>query len=115
MIETFCILMMVFCIVLFIVKGIGHAGKALCRQETVRQSAEKPERQLDKDEVDRQWKEFSEKYKDVVSEAEMKAIRDLTYKENKTGEDSIVLSIGKLRVKVLSLFHGKKRSRTKLN
>ena len=30
MIETFCILMMLFCIVLFIVKGIGHAGKALC-------------------------------------------------------------------------------------
>ena len=30
MIETFCILLMVFYIILFIVKGIGHAGKALC-------------------------------------------------------------------------------------
>ena len=30
MIETFCILLMVFYIILFIAKGIGHAGKALC-------------------------------------------------------------------------------------
>lgn len=108
MIETFCILMMVFCIVLFIVKGVGHAGRALCHRETARQSAEEQERQQDKDEVDRQWKEFFERYKDVVCEGEMKAIRDLTYKRNKTGEDSIILSLGKLRVKVLSVFYRKK-------
>lgn len=128
MIETFCILMMVFCIVLFIVKGIGHAGKALCAtpkssskkscpeiqeishempvkiiEEDLRQK--KQERKLREKKY---WEEFPEKYKGAVCEEEMKAILDLARKENKTKEEEITLLFAKLQVE--DLYRKKKYS-----
>lgn len=128
MIETFCILMMVFCIILFIVKGIGHAGKALCAtpkssskkscpeiqeisfelpveiiEEDLRQKAQ--ERKLREKKY---WEEFPEKYKGAVCEEEMKAILDLARKENKTKEEELTLLFAKLQVE--DLYRKKKHS-----
>lgn len=132
MIETFCILMMVFCIILFIVKGIGHAGKALCAtpkssskkscpeiqeisfelptkiiEEDLRQKAQ--ERKLREKKY---WEEFPEKYKGAVCEEEMKAILDLARKENKTKEEELTLLFAKLQVEDL---YRKKSAAAKLN
>lgn len=132
MIETFCILMMVFCIILFIVKGIGHAGKALCAtpkssskkscpeiqeisfelptkiiEEDLRQKAQ--ERKLREKKY---WEEFPEKYKGAVCEEEMKAILDLAHKENKTKEEELTLLFAKLQVEDL---YRKKSATAKLN
>ena len=121
MIETFCILMILFCIVLFIVKGIGHAGKALCAtpkssskkscpeiqeisfelpakiiEEDLRQKAQ--ERKLREKKY---WEEFPEKYKGAVCDEEMKAILDLARKENKTKEEELTLLFAKLQVEDL--------------
>ena len=129
MIETFCILMMVFCIILFIVKGIGHAGKALCAtpkssskkscpeiqeisyqlptkiiEEDLRQKAQ--ERKLREKKY---WEEFPEKYKGAVCEEEMKAILDLAHKENKTKEEELTLLFAKLQVE--DLYRKKKTQR----
>lgn len=137
MFETFCVLMMVFYIFLIIVKGVGHAGKALCsapkpkksaltsydhkaqreakkrHREAAKKRAEEMKIKQEKEEVNERWKEFSEKYKDIVSEEVMKAIRELTLKENKTNEETVILFLGKLRVKILSIFNRKKTTRTK--
>lgn len=132
MIETFCILMMVFCIILFIVKGIGHAGKALCAtpkssskkscpeiqeisfelpveiiEEDLRQKAQ--ERKLREKKY---WEEFPEKYKGAVCDEEMKAILDLARKENKTKEEELTLLFAKLQVEDL---YRKKSAAAKLN
>lgn len=132
MIETFCILMMVFCIILFIVKGIGHAGKALCTtpkpsskkscpeiqeisfelpakiiEEDLRQKAQ--ERKLREKKY---WEEFPEKYKGAVCEEEMKAILDLARKENKTKEEELTLLFAKLQVEDL---YRKKSATARLN
>lgn len=132
MIETFCILMMVFCIILFIVKGIGHAGKALCAtpkssskkscpeiqeisfelpakiiEEDLRQKAQ--ERKLREKKY---WEEFPEKYKGAVCDEEMQAILDLAHKENKTKEEEITLLFAKLQVEDL---YRKKSATAKLN
>ena len=132
MIETFCILMMVFCIILFIVKGIGHAGKALCAtpkssskkscpeiqeisyqlpvkiiEEDLQQKAQ--ERKLREEKY---WKEFPEKYKGAVCEEEMKAILDLARKENKTKEEELTLLFAKLQVEDL---YRKKSATARLN
>lgn len=132
MIETFCILMMVFCIILFIVKGIGHAGKALCAtpkssskkscpeiqeisfelpakiiEEDLRQKAQ--ERKL-REKI--YWEEFPEKYKGAVCDEEMKAILDLARKENKTKEEELTLLFAKLQVEDL---YRKKSATAKLN
>lgn len=132
MIETFCILMMVFCIILFIVKGIGHAGKALCAtpkssskkscpeiqeisfelptkiiEEDLRQKAQ--ERKLREKKY---WEEFPEKYKGAVCEEEMKAILDLARKENKTKEEELTLLFAKLQVEDL---YRKKSATARLN
>lgn len=132
MIETFCILMMVFCIILFIVKGIGHAGKALCAtpkssskkscpeiqeisfepptkiiEEDLRQKAQ--ERKLREKKY---WEEFPEKYKGAVCDEEMKAILDLAHKENKTKEEELTLLFAKLQVEDL---YRKKSATAKLN
>lgn len=92
MIETFCILMMVFCIVLFILKGIGYAGKALCATPKPSSKKSCPEsnkgdliqeisfvlpvkfideelrrkKQERKLREERYWEEFPEKYKGAV-------------------------------------------------
>ena len=127
MIETFCILMMVFCIILFIVKGIGHAGKALCAtpkssskkscpeiqeisyelpakiiEEDLRQK--KQERKLREKKY---WEDFPEKYKGAVCDEEMQAILDLARKENKTKEEELTLLFAKLQVEDL---HRKKKT-----
>lgn len=132
MIETFCILMMVFCIVLFIVKGLGHAGKALCAtpkssskkscpeiqeishelpvkiiEEDLRQK--KQERKLREKKY---WEEFPEKYKGAVCDEEMKAILDLAHKEDKTKEEELILLFAKLQVEDL---YRKKSATAKLN
>ena len=132
MIETFCILMMVFCIILFIVKGIGHAGKALCAtpkssskkscpeiqeisyelpakiiEEDLRQK--KQERKLREKKY---WEDFPEKYKGAVCDEEMQAILDLARKENKTKEEELTLLFAKLQVEDL---HRKKKRSGKLN
>lgn len=132
MIETFCILMMVFCIILFIVKGIGHAGKALCAtpkssskkscpeiqeisfelpakiiEEDLRQKAQ--ERKLREKKY---WEEFPEKYKGAVCDEEMKAILDLARKDNKTKEEELTLLFAKLQVEEL---YRKKSAAAKLN
>lgn len=133
MIETFCILMMVFCIILFIVKGIGHAGKALCATpkpsskkscpEIQEISNEPPvkiiEEDLQQKEQERKlremkyWEEFPEKYKGAVCEEEMKAILDLARKENKTKEEEITLLFAKLQVE--DLYRKKKTQRHRLS
>lgn len=132
MIETFCILMMLFCIVLFIVKGIGHAGKALCA--TPKSSSKKScpeiqeisyqlpakiiEEDLRQKEQERKiregkyWEEFPEKYKGAVCDEEMKAILDLAHKENKTKEEELILLFAKLQVEDL---YRKKSATAKLN
>lgn len=132
MIETFCILMMLFCIVLFIVKGIGHAGKALCA--TPRPSSKKScpeiqeisyqlpakiiEEDLQRKKQERKlrekkyWEEFPEKYKGAVCDEEMKAILDLAHKENKTKEEELILLFAKLQVEDL---YRKKNATAKLN
>lgn len=132
MIETFCILMMVFCIILFIVKGIGHAGKALCA--TPKSSSKKScpeiqeisfklpakiiEEDLQRKAQERKlrekkyWEEFPEKYKGAVCEEEMKAILDLAHKENKTKEEELTLLFAKLQVEDL---YRKKSAAAKLN
>lgn len=132
MIETFCILMMVFCIILFIVKGIGHAGKALCA--TPKSSSKKScpeiqeisfklpakiiEEDLQRKKQERKlrekkyWEEFPEKYKGAVCEEEMKAILDLAHKENKTKEEELTLLFAKLQVEDL---YRKKSATAKLN
>lgn len=132
MIETFCILMMVFCIILFIVKGIGHAGKTLCAtpkssskkscpeiqeisfelpakiiEEDLRQKAQ--ERKLREKKY---WEEFPEKYKGAVCEEEMKAILDLARKENKTKDEELTLLFAKLQVEEL---YRKKSAAARLN
>lgn len=138
MIETFCILMMLFCIVLFIVKGIGHAGKALCAtpkssskkscpesnegdliQEISYELPEKIiEEELRQKEQERKlregkyWEEFPEKYKGAVCDEEMKAILDLAHKENKTKEEELILLFAKLQVEDL---YRKKNATAKLN
>lgn len=125
MIETFCILMMVFCIILFIVKGIGHAGKALCatpKSSSKDISFELPAKIIEEDlrqkEKERQlregkyWEEFPEKYKGAVCEEEMKAILDLAHKENKTKEEELTLLFAKLQVEDL---YRKKSATAKLN
>lgn len=127
MIETFCILMMLFCIVLFIVKGIGHAGKALCA--TPKSSSKKscpesnegdliqeisyelPEKIIEEElrrkkqerklREEKYWEEFPEKYKGAVCDEEMKAILDLAHKENKTKEEELILLFAKLQVEDL--------------
>ena len=128
MIETFCILMMVFCIILFIVKGIGHAGKALCAKpkssskkscpEIQEISYELPVKIIEEDlrqkkqerklREKKYWEEFPEKYKGAVCEEEMKAILDLARKENKTKEEEITLLFAKLQVE--DLYRKKKHS-----
>lgn len=132
MIETFCILMMLFCIVLFIVKGIGHAGRALCATpkssskkscpEIQENSYELPVKIIEEDlrqkEKERQlregkyWEEFPEKYKGAVCDEEMKAILDLAHKENKTKEEELILLFAKLQVEDL---YRKKNATAKLN
>ena len=125
MIETFCILMMLFCIVLFIVKGIGHAGKALCatpRSSSKDISYEPPakiiEEELQRKKQERKirevryWEEFPEKYKGAVCDEEMKAILDLAHKENKTKEEELILLFAKLQVEDL---YRKKSATAKLN
>lgn len=125
MIETFCILMMVFCIVLFIVKGIGHAGKALCatpKSSSKDISFELPAKIIEEDlrqkEKERQlregkyWEEFPEKYKGAVCEEEMKAILDLAHKDDKTKEEELILLFAKLQVEDL---YRKKSATAKLN
>lgn len=132
MIETFCILMMVFCIILFIVKGIGHAGKALCATpkssskkscpEIQEISFELPAKIIEEDlqqkaqerklREKKYWEEFPEKYKGAVCEEEMKAILDLARKENKTKEEEITLLFAKLQVEDL---YRKKSATAKLN
>lgn len=127
MIETFCILMMVFCIILFIVKGIGHAGKALCatpkpsskkscpesnKGDLIQEISFEPpvkiiEEKLRRKEKERKlreeryWEEFPEKYKGAVCDEEMKAILDLARKENKTKEEELILLFAKLQVEDL--------------
>ena len=138
MIETFCILMMLFCIVLFIVKGIGHAGKALCatpkpsskksypesnKGDLIQEiSFELPEKIIEEElrqkEQERKlregkyWEEFPEKYKGAVCDEEMKAILDLAHKENKTKEEELILLFAKLQVEDL---YRKKNAAAKLN
>lgn len=138
MIETFCILMMVFCIVLFILKGLGHAGKALCatpkssskkscpesnKGDLIQEiSFELPAKIIEEDlrqkEKERQlregkyWEEFPEKYKGAVCDEEMKAILDLAHKENKTKEEELILLFAKLQVEDL---YRKKNATAKLN
>ena len=125
MIETFCILMMLFCIVLFIVKGIGHAGKALCatpKSSSKDFSYEPPakiiEEELRRKEKERKireeryWEEFPEKYRGTVCDEEMKAILDLARKENKTKEEELTLLFAKLQVEDL---YRKKNATAKLN
>ena len=136
MIETFCILMMLFCIVLFIVKGIGHAGKALCatpkpsskdisyephakiieeelqRKKKERKRKETGKKQERKIREVRYWEEFPEKYKGAVCDEEMKAILDLAHKENKTKEEELILLFAKLQVEDL---YRKKSATAKLN
>lgn len=132
MIETFCILMMVFCIILFIVKGIGHAGKALCATpkssskkscpEIQEISFELPSKIIEEDlqrkkqerklREKKYWEEFPEKYKGAVCEEEMKAILDLAHKENKTKEEELTLLFAKLQVEDL---YRKKSAAAKLN
>lgn len=121
MIETFCILMMAFCIILFIVKGIGHAGKALCA--TPKSSSKKscpeiqeisyqlPTKIIEEDlrrkkqerklREEKYWEEFPEKYKGAVCDEEMKDILDLARKENKTKEEELILLFAKLQVEDL--------------
>ena len=127
MIETFCILMMLFCIVLFIVKGIGHAGKALCAtpKPSLKKSCpesnegdliqeisyELPAKIIEEDlrqkaqerklREKKYWEEFPEKYKGAVCEEEMKAILDLARKENKTKDGELTLLFAKLQVEDL--------------
>lgn len=127
MIETFCILMMLFCIVLFIVKGIGHAGKALCatpkpsskkscpesnKGDLIQEiSFELPPKIIEEDlrqkEQERKiregkyWEEFPEKYKGAVCDEEMKAILDLAHKDDKTKEEELTLLFAKLQVEDL--------------
>ena len=128
MIETFCILMMAFCIILFIVKGIGHAGKALCATpkssskkscpEIQEISFELPAKIIEEDLQQKKqerklrekkyWEEFPEKYKGAVCEEEMKAILDLAHKENKTKEEELILLFAKLQVE--DLYRKKKHS-----
>ena len=134
MIETFCILMMLFCIVLFIVKGIGHAGKALCATpkpsskkscpesndgDLIREiSFELPAKTIEEDlrqkeqerklREEKYWEEFPEKYKGAVCDEEMKAILDLAHKEYKTKEEELTLLFAKLQVE--DLYKKKKRS-----
>lgn len=132
MIETFCILVMVFCIILFIVKGIGHAGKALCA--TPKSSSKKScpeiqeisfelptkiiEEDLQRKKQERKlrekkyWEEFPEKYKGAVCDEEMKAILDLARKENKTKEEELTLLFAKLQVEDL---YRKKSATARLN
>lgn len=132
MIETFCILMMVFCIILFIVKGIGHAGKALCATpkssskkscpEIQEISFELPSKIIEEDlqrkkqerklREKKYWEEFPEKYKGAVCEEEMKAILDLAHKENKTKEEELTLLFAKLQVEDL---YRKKSATARLN
>lgn len=132
MIETFCILMMLFCIVLFIVKGIGHAGKALCATPKPSSKKSCPEIQeisyqlpakiieedLQRKKQERKlrekkyWEEFPEKYKGAVCDEEMKAILDLAHKENKTKEEELILLFAKLQVEDL---YRKKNATAKLN
>lgn len=132
MIETFCILMMVFCIILFIVKGIGHAGKALCATpkpsskkscpEIQEISFELPAKIIEEDlqqkaqerklREKKYWEEFPEKYKGAVCEEEMKAILDLAHKENKTKEEELTLLFAKLQVEDL---YRKKSAAARLN
>lgn len=138
MIETFCILMMVFCIVLFILKGLGHAGKALCatpkssskkscpesnKGDLIQEiSFELPAKIIEEDlrqkEQERKiregkyWEEFPEKYKGAVCDEEMKAILDLAHKENKTKEEELILLFAKLQVEDL---YRKKNATAKLN
>lgn len=127
MIETFCILMMAFCIILFIVKGIGHAGKALCatprpssrkscpesnKADLIQEiSYELPAKIIEEDlrrkkqerklREEKYWEDVSEKYKGAVCEEEMKAILDLARKENKTKEEKLILLFAKLQVEDL--------------
>ena len=138
MIETFCILMMLFCIVLFIVKGIGHAGKALCAtpKPSLKKSCpesnegdliqeisyELPEKIIEEElrrkkqerklREEKYWEEFPEKYKGAVCDEEMKAILDLAHKENKTKEEELILLFAKLQVEDL---YRKKDATAKLN
>lgn len=132
MIETFCILMMVFCIILFIVKGIGHAGKALCATPKPSSKKSCPEIQeisfklpvkIIEEDLQRKaqerklrekkyWEEFPEKYKGAVCDDEMKAILDLARKENKTKEEELTLLFAKLQVEDL---YRKKSATAKLN
>lgn len=138
MIETFCILMMLFCIVLFIVKGIGHAGKALCatpkssskkscpesnKGDLIQEiSYELPEKIIEEElrrkkqerklREEKYWEEFPEKYKGAVCDEEMKAILDLAHKENKTKEEELILLFAKLQVEDL---YRKKNAAAKLN
>lgn len=127
MIEAFCILMMVFCIVLFIVKGIGHAGKALCatpkpsskksctesnKGDLIQEiSFELPPKIIEEDlrqkaqerklREKKYWEEFPEKYKGAVCDEEMKAILDLAHKDDKTKEEELILLFAKLQVEDL--------------
>lgn len=125
MIETFCILMMLFCIVLFIVKGIGHAGKALCAtpKPSSKDISYEPPAKIIEEELQRKkkerkirevryWEEFHEKYKGAVCDEEMKAILDLAHKENKTKEEELILLFAKLQVEDL---YRKKSATAKLN
>lgn len=132
MIETFCILMMVFCIILFIVKGIGHAGKALCATPKPSSKKSCPEIQeisfklpakIIEEDLQRKaqerklrekkyWEEFPEKYKGAVCDDEMKAILDLARKENKTKEEELTLLFAKLQVEDL---YRKKSAAARLN
>ena len=125
MIETFCILMMLFCIVLFIVKGIGHAGKALCAtpKPSSKDISYEPPAKIIEEELQRKkkerkirevryWEEFHEKYKGAVCDEEMKGILDLAHKENKTKEEELILLFAKLQVEDL---YRKKNATAKLN
>ena len=125
MIETFCILMMLFCIVLFIVKGIGHVGKALCttpKSSSKEISFEPPAKIIEEDlrrkkqerklREEKYWEEFPEKYKGAVCDEEMKAILDLAHKEDKTKEEELTLLFAKLQVEDL---YRKKNATAKLN
>ena len=137
MFETFFILMAITFIGVFICEALKSAGEALSstsmpkksaltsydhkaqreakkrHRKAAKKRAEELKIKKEKEEANKQWKEFSEKYKGIVCEEEMKTIHELTLKENKTNKETIILFLGKLRVKILSIFYRNKSTRAK--
>ena len=108
-------------------KGIGHAGKALCatprpssrkscpesnKADLIQEISFEPpakiiEEKLRRKEKERKlreeryWEEFPEKYKGAVCDEEMKDILDLAHKGNKTKEEELIFLFAKLQVEDL--------------